>query len=301
MPAYVPGGAEPARRDMMAAAFILADRTGRVTYMNSEAEQLLGLPASRARGRVLDKILTLLDPESQLPVRLLECMTGNRFFSGARQGLVRHGGGQVPVQCSMVPTRSNENEVAGCVVSLCQDDEVTPCTNTPPSYSMQDDQGCLLQRAELIKRMWHVLQASEAGEPHAFMHLNVEVVHVKGVSEAADHATYDRAIRAVASCMVSIANGRGTVASLGGGAFGLLLEGCPVEQARLRAMKLRQAVASCALRSNGDSIMPAVSIGIAMFNSPNHSLNTILAAADAACCQASREGGDTCLKAVTLD
>ena len=86
--------------------------------------------------------------------------------------------------------------------------------------------------------------------------------------------------------------GRDTLARLGGDEFGLLLERCPAERARQRAVQLHQAVESYVLRWNGETYRMGVSIGLAMFNSNKHTLNAILAAADAACYQAKRNGGD---------
>lgn len=49
---------------------------------------------------------------------------------------------------------------------------------------------------------------------------------------------------------------------------------------------------SYVLHWNGETFRLGVSIGLALFKTRNHSLNAILAAADAACYQAKRNGSD---------
>jgi diguanylate cyclase (GGDEF)-like protein len=166
--------------------------------------------------------------------------------------------------------------------------------------SMHDEHSRLLRRAELVKRLWRLLQQADSGEPQAFMYLDLD--NFKSINDTAGHAAGDLAIRQIASRFKSVVRDRDTLARLGGDEFGLLLERCPAEHARQRAVQLHQAVESYVLRWNGETFRMGVSIGLALFNTPNHSLNSILSAADAACYQAKRQTGDgPHIKEVALD
>jgi Amt family ammonium transporter len=158
------------------------------------------------------------------------------------------------------------------------------------THSMHDEHSRLLRRAELVKRLWRLLQEADGDETQAFLYLDLD--NFKSVNDTAGHAAGDLAIRQIAARLKDVVRGRDTLARLGGDEFGLLLERCPVERARQRAEQLHRAVESYALHWNGKTFRLGVSIGLAFFKTRNHSLNAILAAADAACYQAKRNGCD---------
>jgi diguanylate cyclase (GGDEF)-like protein len=168
------------------------------------------------------------------------------------------------------------------------------------AQSMHDEHSGLLRRAELIKRLWCLLQEADDGETQAFMYLDLD--NFKSVNDTAGHAAGDLAIRQIASRLKEVVRGRDTLARLGGDEFGLLLERCPAEHARQRAEQLHRVLESYVLHWDGETFRLGVSIGLAIFKTHKHSLNTILAAADAACHQAKRTGGDRPhIQEITLD
>lgn len=275
-------------------ALILADVDARVSYLNPAAEQLLGLSLKHARGHGLDKVLSLQHGETRQPARVLELAGQPATFAGIFHLLARNGGELVPVQCRVAPNG------AGYTIALRDASELQHYIDKLLTQTMHDEHTRLLRRAELIKRLWRVLREADSGEPQAFMYLDLD--HFKTVNDQAGHAAGDLAIRQIAARFKEVVRGRDTLARLGGDEFGLLLERCPAERARQRAVQLHQAVASYALRWNGETFRLGVSIGLAMFNSRRHSINAILAAADAACYEAKREGGDgPHIKEVELD
>jgi len=282
-------------------ALILADGKARVTYLNPAAEQMLGLTLEKARGHGLDKLLSLQDGETRKPIRILSLPSGHTTFSGAFHLLMRSGGGLIPVQYSIAPTsRAGSGSANGYVVLLRDASSLQQHIDHLVMQTMHDEHTRLLRRAELIKRLWRVLQETDNDEPQAFMYLDLD--NFKSVNDTAGHAAGDIAIRQIALRLKDVVRDRDSLARLGGDEFGLLLERCPAELARQRAMQLHQTVESYVLRWNGETFRLGVSIGLAIFKTRRHSLNTILAAADAACYQAKRNGGDgPHIKVVELD
>ena len=271
-------------------ALILADGEARVTYLNPAAEQLLGWSLETARGNVLDKVLVLQERVTQRPIGIGEIFSQHTPFAGAFHLLLRKGGGYIPVQYSVALTRTESGTAGGYLISLRNASSLQQYIDKLATQSMHDEHSRLLRRAELIKRLWRLLQESKDGEPQAFMYLDLD--DFKSVNDTAGHAAGDLAIRQIASRFTEVVRGRDTLARLGGDEFGLLLERCPAERARQCAVQLHQAVESYVLRWNGETYRMGVSIGLAMFNSNKHTLNAILAAADAACYQAKHNGGD---------
>ena len=271
-------------------ALIMADGEARVSYLNPAAEQLLGLPLKNTRGHALDKVLTLQDGLTRQSIQIGDFSSQHTPFSGAFHLLVRNGGGAIPVQCSVALTRTGSGATAGYMIVLRNASGLQLYIDKLVTQSMHDEHSRLLRRAELIKRLWRLLQEADDGEPQAFMYLDLD--NFKSVNDTAGHAAGDLAIRQIASRFKKVVRGRDTLARLGGDEFGLLLERCPAERARQRAEQLHRAVESYVLRWNGESFQLGVSIGLAIFKTREHSLNNILAAADAACYQAKHNGGD---------
>jgi diguanylate cyclase (GGDEF)-like protein/PAS domain S-box-containing protein len=282
-------------------AVILADGEACIAYMNPAAEQMLGLALIKARGHALDKLISLQDGETGQPIRILDLPRKHSAFSGAFPLLMRNGSGRVPVQFSIAPTSSaGFGSAHGYVVSLRDASGLQQHIDKLQMQTMHDEHTRLLRRAELIKRLWRVLREGDSGEPQAFLYLDLD--NFKSINDTAGHAAGDLAIRQIASRLKDVVRDRDTLARLGGDEFGLLLERCPPELARQRAMQLHQAVESYVLRWNGETFRLGISIGLAVFSTNKHSLNAILAAADAACYEAKRNGeGGPHIKFVELD
>ena len=271
-------------------AIILADAQARVTYMNPAAELLTGLPMSKARGHVLDKVLTLQDQGSKQPIPVTEFSNRDEPFNGRFFYLASNGGGLIPVQFSVVRTRSEFGPGGDYVVTLRNVSDMKHYIDKLVTQTMHDEHTRLLRRAELIKRLWRLLQESDSDDAHALLYMDLD--NFKAINDEAGHAAGDLAIRQVASRLKGVVRERDTLARLGGDEFGLLLEHCPPDLARERAQQLHRAVESYVLQWNGDSYRLGISIGLAIFKTCNHSLNTILARADAACYEAKRHAGD---------
>lgn len=281
-------------------AIILADGYAQVTYLNPAAEALLGLSIKNACGHALNKVLTLQDRESGQPISLLDVSSLNKPFDGAFHLLACSGGRLMPVQYSVSRTRTGLGAARGYIVSLRNASDYQQYIDKLLAQTMHDEHTRLLRRAELVKRLWRLLQETDSGDQHAFMYIDLD--KFKTVNDHAGHAAGDLAIRQIASRFKAVVRERDTLARLGGDEFGLLLEHCPAEHARERAEQLHRAVESYTLRWDGETYRLGVSIGLVIFKTHNHSLNTILSTADAACYQAKRDEADGAyIREVALD
>lgn len=279
---------------------VLADGEARVTYLNPAAEQLLGQTLKNAHGHGLDKVLRLQDGVTRLPLQMSDFCSQPSPFVGVFHLLVRNTGDVTPVQCSVARTPNGTGAVDSYLITLRNVSDLQQYLYKLMTLSMHDEHTRLLRRAELVKRLWRVMQDTDSSEPHAFMYLDLD--KFKSLNDTAGHAAGDLAILQIATRLKEVVRGRDSLARLGGDEFGLLLERCPPEHARKRAVQLHQAVESYVLHWNGEMYRLGVSIGLAIFKARNHSLNTILTAADAACYQAKRTRGDGLhIKEVELD
>lgn len=122
--------------------------------------------------------------------------------------------------------------------------------------------------------------------------LLMDVDHFKVVNDSAGHAAGDRALVAVANRLRQTMRQGDLAARLGGEEFVALLSHCDLEDGRLFAERLREAVAVQAVEV-GAGLAPmhlTVSIGLADTQTHGHDLATLLSRADDAMYDAKRGG-----------
>lgn len=122
--------------------------------------------------------------------------------------------------------------------------------------------------------------------------LLMDVDHFKVVNDSAGHAAGDRALVAVANRLRQTMRQGDLAARLGGEEFVALLSHCDLEDGRLFAERLREAVAAQAVEV-GPGLVPmhlTVSIGLADTQTHGHDLATLLSRADDAMYDAKRGG-----------
>jgi diguanylate cyclase (GGDEF)-like protein len=117
--------------------------------------------------------------------------------------------------------------------------------------------------------------------------LTVDVDHFKKINDTWGHAVGDRALRALADAMRSVAPGEDDlVARLGGDEFAMLLR-CDRPSAMRAAEALRTAVAAIDVLPGGP---PGVSIGVAVLPDDGETVEALLDASDAALYDAKTNG-----------
>jgi PAS domain S-box-containing protein len=103
-------------------AVLVSDVAGRVTFLNSVAEQLTGWPLAAARGERLEKIFRIVNEFSGQ----LEDPVAKVLQSGGSVGLADHtlliarDGRRIPIDDSAAPVRLPDGELIGTVV-VCRD------------------------------------------------------------------------------------------------------------------------------------------------------------------------------------
>lgn len=122
--------------------------------------------------------------------------------------------------------------------------------------------------------------------------LLMDVDHFKSVNDNAGHAAGDRALVAVATRLRHTMRQGDLAARLGGEEFVALLSHCGLDEGRLFAERMREAIAAQAIDvGNGQApLRLTVSIGLADTQSHGHDLATLLSRADDAMYEAKRAG-----------
>lgn len=140
----------------------------------------------------------------------------------------------------------------------------------------------LVNRREFERRLDKALwSAREEGRVHALCYLDLD--QFKIVNDTCGHVAGDELLRQLTVLLQSKVRDADTLARLGGDEFGVLLDNCPLEQAKIVADLLRQTVKDFHFVWQEKSFVIGVSIGLVPINQDAGSLDVVLSCADAAC------------------
>jgi diguanylate cyclase (GGDEF)-like protein len=149
----------------------------------------------------------------------------------------------------------------------------------------------LVNRAEFERRLTQALEsAATQGGTHALGFLDLD--GFKRINDVCGHLAGDELLRELGALLRGCMRARDTVARLGGDEFGILLEHCSPAKAVRIAEEMRKVINDHRFTCGGRTHSMGVSIGIVPVRGHSASPTQLLSAADAACYQAKRRGGN---------
>lgn len=243
------------------------DAQGLITYVNPEAERLLGWPREALLGQHAHNLFHhhLADgspqPESECAInRVIE---SGQVYRNEDESFWRKDGSRMPVSVCSSPI-IRENRIAGSVVAFTditerkrQQDEIhrlayyDPLTNLP-------------NRRLLLERLHQSLfQARRYHRSLAVMFLDLD--HFKEINDTLGHDIGDALLKTVAARLAGCVRGGDTVARQGGDEFVILLaEIAEPDDAAGVAEKLLHALRDPVMLA-GHALQATVSIGISIY------------------------------------
>jgi diguanylate cyclase (GGDEF)-like protein/PAS domain S-box-containing protein len=279
--------------ESLAEAIITTDRDGRITFLNSAAEQLSGSQAAAAHGKLLEEIVSLVDEGDR---RLLSDPVHQALSSGApfnlsRRALLlsRASGAERSIELAASPIRNSAQELIGAVVLLHDVTEMRGLARQMSYQATHDALTGLVNRREFERRLEEAIDSGRRGDgQHVLCYLDLD--RFKLVNDTSGHLAGDSALREVAKLLRDAVRDSDTVGRLGGDEFGTLLIGCPLEKARQIVDDLTRAVADYRFVWKDKIFNIGVSVGLVEISRESGTLEELLAAADTACYVAKKQG-----------
>jgi diguanylate cyclase (GGDEF)-like protein/PAS domain S-box-containing protein len=275
-------------------AVITADTSTIVTYLNPVAERLTGWSTKEAKGVPLDKVLVLISEMDRKPIRdrALRCLEENQSIHlPDRVLLIRRDGVEIPIGDSISPVLDSLGRPRGVVV-VVQDETENRQEKQQLTYeATHDPLTDLVNRREFERRLARVMMDLEGtSADHALLYIDLD--HFKVVNDTCGHTEGDELLRRIGPLLRPCLRKRDTLARTGGDEFAVLLEHCPLEQARRVAEDLRAAVERMNFRVGSRTFSLAASIGLVPLTSDRTSLEDLVRSADVACYAAKAGGGN---------
>jgi diguanylate cyclase (GGDEF)-like protein/PAS domain S-box-containing protein len=280
--------------DAMGESVITVDAEGRIDYVNTSAESLLGQTFDQVLGKSFADVASLVDESDRRslgdPVRKA-LTTGGRVTVGKRAVLVPvNSSPERSVEISVTPLKADGKEALGLVVVMHDTSELRGLTRQMTYQASHDALTGLINRREFERRLREAMDAAQTGDAaHALCYLDLD--RFKVVNDTCGHTAGDNMLREVATIIKDAVRDSDTAGRIGGDEFALLLVGCPLEKARQIADDVVRAVDDYRFVWKDKIFNIGVSIGLVEIGRGGGSIEDLMNSADSACYVAKKQGG----------
>jgi len=269
-------------------AVVTTDIEGNIDYMNPVAERLTGWQLEEARGLPSSEVLQLISEITGEPVDdpIKGCMGSDRNTDmDGHIVLVNRDGTEFTIKDSIAPIRDRDENIVGVVMVFDNVSEERQLQSQLTWQKAHDGLTGLFNRREFERRLALVLEKScQENSEHALLYLDLDQFRI--VNDTCGHMAGDVLIKHLATIVEDQVRDADIVARLGGDEFGVLLQRCPIEQAKDIANTLRQSIKEFHFAWEGKTFQIGASVGVVSITAGSGSLAEVLTAADMACYKA---------------
>ncbi len=283
-------------------AVVSTDALGLVEYLNPAAERLTGWTARAAIGRPLDSVMILRSEVTGEPIENLaiRCLREGRAIDlEAGVVLIRRDGSHVPIGDSAAPIYDQVGKLMGVVLVIRDESEQRRVGKRLSHEAAHDSLTGLTNRREFERRLAQLV-AGLAGSTATHSVLYVDLDRFKEVNDTGGHDAGDALLCLLGPMMSRQLRTGDTLARLGGDEFGVLLPQCEGTQASQIAERIRAALEAFQFESAGVACTIGASIGVQSVDATSGGGADVVRAADAACYEAKRRGGNGVCVATSL-
>ena len=275
-------------------AVLTSDSAGNIEFLNQAAERLTGYTCLVVRGRPLGEVLPLANDSDRTPLDspATTCLrTGGSIGPFEARLVDGPGRARRVVEVSAGPIRNSAGAITGAIVIARDVTHARQIARRLSHQATHDALTGLVNRAEFERRLTRAYAgAAQAGTIHALGFLDLD--GFKAVNDAGGHLVGDEVLRQLSEVIRKSIRTRDTVARLGGDEFGILLEHCNPSKARRIVEDMRRAIRDHRFTCGATTYSVGASIGVVPIRADLASPLEALRAADSACYEAKRRGGN---------
>ena len=263
-----------------------------IDYLNPAAEKLTGWTLAEAQSRPVHEVLRLIDEQTMEavadPLQSKITSDAERSF-GAQIALLRRDGSSIAIEENAAPIRNRKGHVIGGVIVFHDVSAARSMAQRLTWQATHDSLTGLINRREFERLTEAAIATTQnADKQHVVCYLDLD--QFKIINDTCGHPAGDELLKQIAALLQSKVRVSDTLARLGGDEFGLLLDGCPLDRARLIAADLLSAVSEYRFHWEGKTFSIGVSIGLSVVGLHGNNRAEVLSAADSALFAAKKQG-----------
>ncbi|MEX2494622.1 MAG: EAL domain-containing protein [Woeseia sp.] len=272
---------------------ITTDAEGCVDYVNPVAQELAGIEVRNARGKPIDKIMTIINEHTRATVEnpVLRCLKEGRVIALADNSvLINHRGAEIAIQDSAAPIRDRMGNIIGAVMVFHDVSKESRLFRQLSYQASHDALTGLINRREFETRLVAALENAYSSPNHSHALLYFDLDQFKVVNDTFGHTVGDELLRQISELIQANVRSTDVVARLGGDEFGILLERCTEKRALELAEAIRSAVEAFRFTWQDAFTSVRCSIGVVVVSADSPSVASIMSSADVACYSAKDMG-----------
>ncbi len=271
---------------------ITTDQVGKVLWLNPVAESMIGWDAVEAKGKAIDDVFETLYAESRerAPNPVLTCLARNDVVGLSEDTLLlTRYSTECFLEVSAAPIRYDDGEVHGAVLIFHDVTERRSLADEMTWRATHDTLTGLLNRSEFELRLTklHAL-LDQTTDQHALLFIDLD--HFKIINDTSGHAAGDELLQQVAQMLKESVRSQDTLVRLGGDEFAVILEQCPIDDARRIAACIRERMERFRFVHLMQRFRISASIGLVPINRSFIDVSAIVRSADQACYAAKESG-----------
>jgi len=263
---------------------IRADPQGRIDYLNPVAERLTGWSSERAVGQPVSEVFRIVDEVTRQPLLdpLDRCLAeGKVVESPGHALLLSDDGKEYSVRDTAAPIRDRRGQLLGAVLVFKDVTQLRGMEREMIYLASHDALTGLINRREFEARLKRAIRTARAEQRHHVL-LYLDLDEFKIINDTCGHLAGDEMLQQITALLRSRVRRSDTLARLGGDEFGVLLEDCPLDQARQIAEEIRRTVRDFRFSWKDQLFEVGVSIGFVPVSNDSGDLAQTMSAADAA-------------------
>ncbi len=265
-------------------AVVATDVHGRVQFMNPVAEAMTGWPQAEAQNRPVVEVFNIVETHTRARSDNLVSQVLEQHRSIALTGqalLVARDGRETPVDETAAPLHDDKGRLTGAVLIIRDVTERKRAEEKLRQLAYHDSLTGLPNRALLQILVGQALAHTQRHGAQGAV-LFVDLDRFKTINDTLGHATGDQLLKAVAARLTRVLRQSDTVARIGGDEFTILIE--EIEQPQDAAHVAEKILSALAEPFDlaGQELFISASIGISIFPTDGHDLQSVLKNADTA-------------------
>ncbi len=274
-------------------AVIATDDHGCIQTFNPVAEYLTGWRAAEALARPLSEIFRVVDEDTRQPLPNLvdRVLQGHDNVSSAETNrlLLAADGDTFAIHETASPIRAVDGSIIGVVLVFRDVTQVRQLVKQLAWQASYDSLTQLVNRREFEHRL-ELAIATNLYTHHTLCFVDLD--NFKQVNDSCGHAAGDDVLQQVSQVLQTSVRKTDLVSRIGGDEFAVLLYGCDTNQAQWIVQNLCQNIAAHPFQIQDRAFQLGASVGLVEISTAVGSTSQWLNAADAACYEAKRRGGN---------